>query len=252
MALSRRNERDEGAQMTTGEPQRFEHVHVARTGAVSVVSLARPAKRNAMNRKLLTELLQALQHAQDDPAVSVIVLTGQGTVFSAGADRAPVAGLEGEALVSAFAPLAEQMARDIAAVLLQLVSMPKFVVGAINGHAAGGALIMALCCDVRIAASEAQFWMPELGMGRAIGAPSMETLVACLGPLRAKDIVVSGQRMRANDMEKLGLVNRVLPATDVLRAAQDWADELAGQDQQALSLVKGRANRGLVDIWAST
>ena len=192
----------------------FELVRVRREGAVSVVTMDRPAKRNAMNLQMVAELRAALEQEGNAEAVAAIVLTGEGSTFSSGADRARLAGLEGE-----------ELARVLGEVILQVVAMSKPVVGAINGSAVGGALILAISCDYRIAAQDAQFWMPEAGMGRAIGTPSLETLLLCTGPLVAKDIVLTGRRFSAEELERLHLVNQIVPAQEVLATAMRQARE---------------------------
>lgn len=224
-------------------------VEVRRDGDVAVLALNRPDKRNALDRALLDEMLHALAALEAAPDVRAVVLTGHGSAFSAGADRSPVAGLAGDALARAFAPLAEAIAGGIAQVMLRLVTTPKPVVAAVNGHAVGGALILALGCDVRVAADTALFWMPEIGMGRAIGDPSLATLVACTGPLVAKEIVLRAQRFTAAEMAARGLVNRVVAPADVTAAALDWARTLAAYDAAAMASVKARANASLAAIW---
>ena len=227
----------------------FEWVQVSRAGPVATVAMHRPQKRNAMSVQLLTELRDALREQQQSDEVASVVLTGSGSVFSSGADRSAVAGLSGDALTRAFAPIALQMADLISEVVFQLVSMSKPVIAAVNGHAAGGAMIIALGCDFRVVSDEAMFWMPEIGMGRAIGEPSMETLLELVGQAVTKDIVVTGRRLPAAEMATLQLVNRIVPRDDVMAAAQEWAQSLAALDRQAMTTIKTRANAALFKIW---
>ena len=229
--------------------QRFDLVDVTRDAGVSVVAMNRPDKRNALSLQLLDELAQALEQEERAAEVSAVVLTGHGDVFSAGADRSPVAGLEGDALARAFAPIAVEMADGVARLMLRLLTMRKPVVGAINGHAVGGALIVALGCDLRVASRDALFWMPEIGMGRAIGEPSLQTLLACVGPLVTKDIVLSGRRFTASELAALHMVNVVVAADEVAGTALAWARALAGRDASAVATVKVRSNVELARIW---
>ena len=224
-------------------------VDVRREGDIAILALDRSDKRNALDRALLDELLHALAALEAAPDVRAVVLTGHGSVFSAGADRSPVAGLTGDALARAFAPLAESIADGIAQVMLRLVTARKPVVAAVNGHAVGGAFILTLGCDLRVAADTALFWMPEIGMGRAIGEPSMATLVAYVGPLVAKAIVLRAQRFTATEMAARGLVDRVVPPADVPGAALEAARMLAAYDTDALATVRARANRELAAVW---
>ena len=230
---------------------RFDLVEVTRDGAVAVVAMNRPDKRNAMSLQLLRELTLALAEVQHAPDVRAVVLTGRGAAFCAGADRSPVEGLTGEALARAFASIAVEVAHGVAQLMLRIVSMDKPVVGAINGPAVGGGLVLALGCDLRVLADDATCWMPELGMGRAIGAPSMATFVACVGPLVAKDLVLTGRRIGATEMAALHLVTTVAPAGEVMAQALAAARTLATHDAHAVATVKARANASLVAIWRS-
>lgn len=228
----------------------FELVRVSRSGPVAVVAMHRAHKRNAMNEQLLTELRQALQQQEEDDGVDVVALTGEGTVFSAGADRSAVAALEGDERTAVFAPIAAHLSALMGDVVLQLVAMRKPVVAAVNGHAAGGGFMTALGCDFRIVAEDAQFWMPEIDLGRAISDPAMETLLALVGPAMTKDIVITGRRMAAAELSSLGLSTRIVPRAEVMSAALEFARALAARDQRAVRTIKARANRRLVEIWS--
>lgn len=224
-------------------------VEVSRSGRLAVVAMDRADKRNAMNEQLLVELREALRQEADAEEVSVVVLTGKGTVFSAGADRSAVAGLDAEERARVFAPVAAHLSALIGQVILQLVSMPKLVVAAVNGHAAGGGMMTALGCDFRIAADDAQFWMPEIDLGRAISEPAIEMLLAHVGPALTKDVVVTGRRIHATEMQERGLLSGVVPRHDVMRSAMNFAEALAARDQRAIAKIKGRTNRALVRLW---
>lgn len=230
-------------------PRRFATVAVSRSGPVALVAMDRAGKRNAMNEQLLTELRMAVEQQARDDDVAVVVLTGNGTVFSAGADRSAVAGLEGDRRTEVFAPIAAHLSALIGEVVFQLVSMPKMVVAAVNGHAAGGGMMTALGCDFRIAADDALFWMPEVELGRAISEPAMETLLLHAGPAVTRDIVATARRMSAAGMVRLGLVNRAVPRQDVMATSMAFARSLAERDARALRTIKERANRSLRDIW---
>lgn len=230
-------------------PRQFELVEVTRSGRIAVVAMDRAPKRNAMNEQLLAELKKALQQEQQADEVAVLVLTGNGSVFSAGADRSAVAGLQGDECTEVFAPIAAHLSALIGEVVLQLVSGPKLVVAAVNGHAAGGGMMTALGCDFRIVAEDAVFWMPEIDLGRAISQPAMETLLTYVGPAVTKDLVITGRKLAAVEMAALGLVSRIVPRLDVRAAALEFAQSLASRDRQAVHTIKRRANEGLARIW---
>jgi enoyl-CoA hydratase/carnithine racemase len=226
-------------------------VEVTRSGPIAIVAMDRDEKRNAMNEQLLKQLRLALEQQQESDEVSVVVLTGKGSVFCSGADRSGVAGLEGEESTRVFAPIAAYLSELIGHVILQLVSMPKLVVCAVNGHAAGGGMMTALGCDFRVTSVDALFWMPEIELGRAISEPAMETLLTYVGPALTKDIVVTGRRIDASEMDRLGLVNQIVARKDVMPVALDLANSLAKLDADAVCKIKSRANRNLVRIWGN-
>jgi len=112
-----------------------------------------------------------------------------------------------------------------------------------------GGMMTALGCDLRVTSEDALFWMPEIELGRAISEPAMETLLAYVGPALTKDIVVTGRRIEAREMARLGLVNQIVDQKDVMPVALDLANSLAKLDAEAVSKIKSRANRNLVRIW---
>jgi len=110
-------------------------------------------------------------------------------------------------------------------------------------------MMTALGCDLRVTSEDALFWMPEIELGRAISEPAMETLLTYVGPAITKDIVVTGRRIEAREMARLGLVNQIVDQKDVMPVALDLANSLAKLDAEAVSKIKSRANRNLVRIW---
>jgi enoyl-CoA hydratase/carnithine racemase len=205
-------------------------------GAVRHVVLNRPEKRNAMSSALLTELADALRAAADDGSVHCVVLRGEGPVFSAGVDLAELGGLaqseEGQAALRHF--------RSVFLTAANLCEeTPKPVIAQIHGTCVGGALEVALGCDLRVAADDAKLGLPEVRLGLIPDVGGCSRLPAVVGLGRAKELIMTGRMIGAAEAERIGLVNRVVPADELDQATQELADELLA----CAPIAVGRAKR---------
>jgi len=200
-------------------------------GAVRHVVLNRPEKRNAMNYELLCELGETLRTAAADNDVHCVVLRGEGPVFSAGVD------------VGEFPARARQSGRGFREVFLGCANaceeMTKPVVCQIHGACVGGALEVALGCDLRIASSDAQLGLPEVKFGVIPDVGGCTRLPTVVGLGRAKDLIMTARMIEAAEAERMGLVNRVAAPDELERAAQQLVEELLANSHIAV----GRAKR---------
>jgi enoyl-CoA hydratase/carnithine racemase len=202
-------------------------------GATRHVVLNRPDKRNAMNQALLVELSDALEDAADDSAVHCVVLRGEGTVFSAGVDLGELASFAGD-------PTVLRPFRNVFLACANLCeAMVKPVVCQIQGACFGGALEVALGCDLRIAAADAQLGLPEVKFGIIPDVGGSSRLPAVVGLGRAKELIMTAKTIDAAEGERIGLVNRVVPAEDLEAATQALVDQLLANAPVAV----GRAKR---------
>lgn len=200
--------------------------------ACAVITIERPERRNALNNQVIGELLALLQQAAADPAVRSVILTGAGgRAFSAGADLIE---LRARDHVSETGPAAARR-REVAALLER---MPKPTIAAINGHAVGGGLELAMACTFRIASSAAKLGLPEVTLGILPGNGGTQRLRRLVGLGRALELVLSGKLIDAAEAERIGLVLRTVPATDVLSESIGLAKLLAGLPQRALAAAK--------------
>jgi enoyl-CoA hydratase/carnithine racemase len=204
-------------------------------GAVRHVVLNRPEKRNAMSQALLVELGEALRAATNDAAVHCVVLRGEGPVFSAGVDL-------GELMSFAGNP---DVARPFRNVFLDCANlceaMPKPVVCQIHRACFGGALEVALGCDLRIASEDSQLGLPEVKFGIIPDVGGSTRLPAVVGLGRAKELIMTAQTIDAPEAHRIGLLNRVVPAGELEAATQTLVDELLANSHVAV----GRAKRVL-------
>jgi enoyl-CoA hydratase/carnithine racemase len=202
-------------------------------GPVRHVVLNRPEKRNAMNQELLIELGEALRSAAADRAVDCVVLRGEGPVFSAGVDLVELMSSTGE----------PGMLRPFRNVFLECANlcetMPKPVVCQIHRTCVGGALEVALGCDLRVASSDAQLGLPEVKFGIIPDVGGSTRLPAVVGLGRAKDLIMTARLIGAEEAERIGLVNRVTPPDELESATQALVDELLANSAVAV----GRAKR---------
>jgi enoyl-CoA hydratase len=183
----------------------MQNLLLARAGAVATITVNRPDKLNALNRTTLNELEQAFTALGADAEVQAVVLTGAGEkAFVAGADIGELADLD----ALAGKETAQRGQRLFRAIEL----FPKPVVAAVNGFALGGGCELALACHVRLAAENAQFGLPEVGLGVIPGYGGTQRLARLVGRGRAIEMVLTGQRITAAEAYRIGLVNRVVPA----------------------------------------
>jgi enoyl-CoA hydratase/carnithine racemase len=202
-------------------------------GAVRHVVLDRPEKRNAMNQALLVELAGALRAAGDEDSVHCVVLRGAGPVFSAGVDLGELASFANEP--SVLRPF-RNVFLDCANLCEQ---MPKPVICQIHHTCVGGALEIALGCDLRVAAEESRLGLPEVRFGIIPDVGGSSRLPAVVGLGRAKELIMTGATIDAAEAHRIGLVNRVVAAEELEAATQALVDELLANSHIAV----GRAKR---------
>ncbi|GHE38690.1 enoyl-CoA hydratase/isomerase family protein [Streptomyces capitiformicae] len=213
----------------------------ATDNAVSWITLNRPEAMNAITPDQRERLIQLLSDASSDPAVRAVVITGTGRGFCAGADLRgapqPTELLPGD--VARTIRLGAQ--RLVAAVL----DCEKPVIAAVNGTAAGIGAHLAFACDLVLAAEEARFIEVFVRRGLVPDGGGAHLLPRLIGPQRAKELMFFGDALPATDAERLGLVNRVVPAQDLEKTAREWAERLATGPTRALALTKQLVNASL-------
>jgi 2-(1,2-epoxy-1,2-dihydrophenyl)acetyl-CoA isomerase len=202
-------------------------------GGVATITLARPDAMNSLTAEAKTELREAVERARDDTAVRAVVLTGSGRAFCVGQDlREHAANLE-QGL-----GLAGTLEEHYAPIVLALSRMPKPVVAAVNGAAAGAGMSFALACDLRVVSEKASFATAFTKIGLAPDSGLSWTLQRLVGRARAMELLLLAEPVRAAEALELGLVNRVVPADDLAATARDLAVRLAAGPTQAYGAVK--------------
>lgn len=201
---------------------------------ILTITLNRPDKLNALTDTMLRELDDAFSQAEADDAIHVIILTGAERGFCPGQDlvvalaQAASGALRyGEHLRALYNPL-----------ILRMRRLPKIIIGAINGVAAGAGMSLALACDLRIAAESASFMQAFVKVGLAPDSGSSWLLPRLVGPARALELMLSGRRVSAQEALTLGIVNEVTPDSDLMRRTMELASELANGPTITIGYIK--------------
>ena len=217
-------------------------------GAAAVLTLSRPERLNAVSEGLYETLLQEIRRLGRDPEIRAIVITGEGRAFSVGADL-KAHGSKASNGTSESGAEADPTARRSRYVRLgQLANLaiqrcPKPVIAAVNGHAIGGGLELALSCDFLIAAKDAKLRFPEVGLGTFVGGGVTYTLPQRVGALRAKELLLLGRFFCGEEAVALGLANEALDAPSVLHRSLEIAAELAEKAPISMRHAKRLINR---------
>lgn len=200
-------------------------------GDVTVLTLARPGKRNAISLEMMGELMLALREAGEGPA-KALILTGEGQAFCAGMDLEM---LQASAQMSAAQHLEDS--RRMAQMFLAVYRCPKPIVAAVNGPAIAGGCGLATLCDITVAAQEAKFGYTEVKIGFLPALVSV-FLVRQIGEKRARDLLLTGRIFDAAEARRLGIVNEVVPAAALMPRARALAQEMAANSPNGLHQTK--------------
>jgi enoyl-CoA hydratase/carnithine racemase len=232
------------------------NVLLARDGPIATVTLNRPERRNSLSDEMLAELGATFAELRDDATIKIVILTGAGPVFSSGADAGHAKAATPEERRRLFLSRKSQFRRLFERANTVLEGLEQATIAAVNGHAVGGGWGLALACDFRIAAAEAQFWIPEVDLGVPLGVGTTTRFVRLVGPARAKEIIMGCARYSALEAQAWGLVNRVVSGPELAKAARDYAELLAKKPFKPLAEVKARINAiartGIPDVNAMT
>jgi enoyl-CoA hydratase/carnithine racemase len=204
-----------------------------RADGVALIRLDRP-KANALCITLLVQLEEVARQLHADPPGAVVVWGGE-RIFAAGADISEFGGPQE----------ARRVGGHFRAALDTLASLPRATIAAVNGYALGGGCELALACDFRLAADDARFGQPEILLGIIPGGGGTQRLPRLVGASRAKDLVLTGRQIGADEGLRIGLVDRVVPRAEVLTSALAWAAELAAGPVVAQALAKRAIDTGL-------
>jgi enoyl-CoA hydratase/carnithine racemase len=196
-------------------------------GAVATITINHPPK-NLLTSEVMNELSDAVDAISSDQGIKAVVLTGGGALFVAGADVKEIAALS-------TSEEGERVSKKGHAVLQKLEASRKPVIAAINSFCLGGGLEIALSCHIRIAGDRARLGLPEIGLGIIPGFGGTQRLPRLVGIAKAVELILTGDMISAEEAKAIGLVNRVVPETEVLKEAQGLAKKIASKSQMAIA-----------------
>jgi enoyl-CoA hydratase/carnithine racemase len=216
----------------------LENVLYEKKGAIAYVTLNRPKVLNALNQKTWEDLRTAFEDARDDAAVRGAILTGTG-------DKAFIAGADISELAHVTAVEAEKSSSYGQAVLNLIENLGKPVIAAVNGFALGGGCETAMACTIRVASENATFGQPEVTLGLIPGGGGTQRLPRLVGKGRALQLILSGEMINAQEAYRIGLVNEVVPAAELMTRAEAILKRIFSNAPVAVKYSLEAVNKGL-------
>jgi enoyl-CoA hydratase len=205
-------------------------VNYSKTEGVAWARLNRPKVLNAMNRQLWLDLQAALADAREDKGVKVLVITGEGRAFSTGADlkESKTRSIED---YRRYLEALQEVSREV-------IRYEKPTIAAINGYAVGSGYELALACDLRVAAEGAQIGSPEAKVTSSVTGGAFRLLQDLVGPGKARELLFTGEYIDGREAERIGLVNKTVPAEDLIPAVSELAAKIAANSAFSLKMIK--------------
>ncbi len=216
----------------------FETIIYEKKNNIASVTLNRPKALNAFNVRMRDELYQVLEAVRDDPDVRVTVFRGAG-------DKAFCVGADLSEFLSASSPVIARQVRFERDVWGLFLSIAKPFIAALHGYVLGSGIEIALCCDIRLASEDAQFGLPEVGLGIIPAAGGTQTLPRTIGRAGAMEMLLTGRRITAEEAFRLKLVNRVVPRSELFSTAEAMADKIGSYNPAAVAYAKQAVTGGL-------
>lgn len=215
----------------------FKNLLFEKNEGICTIKINSPQTLNALNEEVLKELDSAFDLANKDEEVSIIVLTGEGKAFVAGADIAYMNGLNVEE--------AKKFAENGSKIFRKIEMLEKVVIAAVNGYALGGGCELCMACDIRIASERAKFGQPEVGLGVTPGFSGTQRLPRLVGLGRAKELILTGGHIDAQEAYRIGLVNKIINKDILMEETYKLAKKVISNSKTAMKYAKEAMNRGI-------
>lgn len=212
----------------------FECIIYEKEANAATIKLNRPQVLNAMNKRLWLDFQEALEDARTDPEVKAVIITGEGRAFSTGADLKESKTRTLEAYRDYLEALQEASRK--------IIRFEKPTIAAINGYALGSGYELALACDIRIAAEDAQIGSPEARVTSSVTGGAMRLVQDLIGPAKARELLFTAEYIDGKEAERIGLVNRAVPVDRLMAEARALAERIAKNSAFSLKMIK----RGLL------
>jgi len=218
--------------------KKYENILYHKEQKVGTITLNRPKSLNALNTALLTELRDALEDAEADAEVHVLVIAGAG-------DRAFCAGADIEELLEKSSTEASKWSQWIQGITTYMEKMKKPIIAKINGFCLGGGLELAMACDFRIASEKAIFGLPEINLAIIPGGGGTQRLPRLIGKTKAMEMLMCGEQMGAEEAFRVTIVNKVVPPEKLDSEVDRLVKKLLSNSSVTLAIIKDAVNRGI-------
>lgn len=219
----------------------YEHIVVEKKDQTGIIKINRPKALNALNQQMICELINAVNDFDIDEDVKAVIVTGEGKAFIAGADikeMKDMTPLEAKEFASLGHDLMHMMERSMV-----------IYIAAVNGFALGGGCELMMACDLMIASSKAVLGQPEINLGIHPGFGGTQRLARLIGVTRAKELLLTGRNVKADEAFNIGLVNKVVDPDDLMKEAEDLAESIASKSMVQIGFIKELVNKGInVDL----
>lgn len=215
----------------------MKYILFEKNNGIGILTLNKPQSLNALDTELLAEIDSCISMVEEDDEILVLIITGMGKAFVAGADISQMKDLDSVA--------GQKFSMDGNRIFLRIENLDIPVIAAVNGFALGGGTELALCCDIRIAAETARFGQPEVSLGITPGFGGTQRLPRVVGAAKAKEIIFGGATIKAPEALAIGLVNKVVPAEELMSSAVEMGTLFAKNAQIAVRQSKKAINKGL-------
>jgi len=217
----------------------FENVIYSKEKRIARITINRPEKRNALNQAVRLELQQALRDIEEDDSIRVAIVTGAGDkAFIGGADITELKEMTPIACEARASTLGQQLYTDIENLRVPVIAM-------INGFCLGGGCEIAMCCDIRVASENARLGQPEINIGIFPGGGGTQRLPRLVGWGKAKELLYTGRIIHAAEAERIGLVDKVVPADELDSTVTELAETIASKSPVIIRLLKKAITRGM-------
>lgn len=209
---------------------------IEKNEGICTVKINNPQTLNSLNSEVLAELEYSFDQIREDNEIQIVVLTGEGKAFVAGADISYMSKLNPAE--------AKKFSEDGSRLFRKIETLNKVVIAAVNGYALGGGCELAMACDIRIASIKAKFGQPEVGLGIIPGFSGTQRLARLIGIGRAKELIFTGLHIDAEEAYRVGLVNKVTDKDNLMEETYKMVDKIKSNSRIALNYAKESINRG--------
>jgi len=215
----------------------YQNLILKKEDRMATITMNRPEALNALNSETFHELNAAFDELEKEDKIEVVIVTGEGKAFVAGADIVEMQNMNGQQS-RVFSMLGQQVFR-------RMELMEKVFIGAINGFSLGGGCEFAMACDIRIASEKAKFGQPEVNLGVTPGFAGTQRLPRLVGMAKAKELLLTGDMIKADEAYRIGLVNKVVSPESLMDEARKLAETILTKGPVSIKMIKACVNRGM-------